>query len=45
MRSATTGLAVWWRDHPDVPRSTIVDVTADVLVRGLGLANYRSHPD
>jgi AcrR family transcriptional regulator len=38
MRSATTGLAVWWGEHPEVPRATIVDVTADVLTRGLGLA-------
>jgi AcrR family transcriptional regulator len=38
MRSATTGLAVWWGEHPEVPRTTIVDVTADLLARGLGLA-------
>jgi AcrR family transcriptional regulator len=37
MRSATTGLAVWWGEHPEVPRATIVGVTAEVLVRGLGL--------
>jgi AcrR family transcriptional regulator len=38
-RSATTGLALWWADHPDVPRATVVDVTADMLVRGLGLVS------
>jgi AcrR family transcriptional regulator len=38
IRSATTGLALWWADHPEVPRSTVVDVTVDMLVRGLGLA-------
>jgi AcrR family transcriptional regulator len=27
LRSATTGLALWWLDHPDVPRSVLVDVT------------------
>jgi AcrR family transcriptional regulator len=43
MRSATTGLAVWWGEHPDVPRSTIVDVTVDVLTRGLGLAGADDH--
>lgn len=39
MRSATTGLAVWWGEHPEVPRTTIVDVTVDLLARGLGLRN------
>jgi AcrR family transcriptional regulator len=38
MRSATTGLAVWWGEHPDVPRATIVGVTVEMLTRGLGLA-------
>jgi AcrR family transcriptional regulator len=37
MRSATTGLAVWWGEHPEVPRTTIVDVTVELLARGLGL--------
>jgi AcrR family transcriptional regulator len=36
-RSATTGLALWWAEHPDVPRATLVDVTAGMLARGLGL--------
>jgi AcrR family transcriptional regulator len=36
-RSATTGLALWWADHRDVPRATLVDVAAGMLVRGLGL--------
>jgi AcrR family transcriptional regulator len=39
MRSASTGLAVWWGEHPEVPRSTIVDVTVDLFTRGLGLRN------
>jgi AcrR family transcriptional regulator len=38
IRSATTGLAVWWGEHPAVPRATIVDLTVDMLVRGLGLS-------
>jgi len=45
MRSATTGLAVWWGEHPEVPRVTIVDVTVDLLARGLGLAKAGSQPD
>jgi AcrR family transcriptional regulator len=36
-RSATTGLALWWADHRDVPRVTVVDVTAGMLVRGFSL--------
>jgi AcrR family transcriptional regulator len=35
-RSATTGLALWWAERPDVPRTTIVDVAADMLLRGFG---------
>jgi AcrR family transcriptional regulator len=38
-RSATTGLALWWAEHRDVPRATLVDVAAGMLVRGLGLAS------
>jgi AcrR family transcriptional regulator len=33
-RSATTGLALWWLDHPEVPRSVLVDVMTRVI-RGL----------
>jgi AcrR family transcriptional regulator len=45
VRSATTGLAVWWGEHPEVPRATIVDVTANLLARGLGLAKSESQRD
>src|SRR5919106_1584451 len=31
VRSAVTGLALWWADHPDVPRSTVVAVSVDAL--------------
>jgi AcrR family transcriptional regulator len=34
IRSATTGLALWWLDHPDVPRSVLVEVMTRVT-RGL----------
>jgi AcrR family transcriptional regulator len=34
-RSATTGLALWWAEHREVPRATLVDVAAGMLVRGL----------
>jgi AcrR family transcriptional regulator len=40
-RSATTGLALWWADHPEVPRSTVVAVAADALARGLGPKSAR----
>jgi len=36
-RSATTGLALWWAERPEVPRATVVDVAANMLVHGLGL--------
>jgi AcrR family transcriptional regulator len=43
LRSATTGLALWWAEHPDLPRATLVDVTVDLLVRGLGLTPPEDH--
>jgi AcrR family transcriptional regulator len=45
MRSASTGLAVWWGDHPKVPRATIVDVTVDLLSHGLRLAKTGNNRD
>ncbi len=35
MRSAMTGLATWWLDHPDVPRSTLVRAITRTTGRGL----------
>jgi AcrR family transcriptional regulator len=37
IRAAVTGLALWWADHPEVPRSTVVEVAVDTLSNGLGL--------
>jgi AcrR family transcriptional regulator len=37
VRSAVTGLALWWADHPDVPRATVLAVTVDALMNGLRL--------
>ncbi|MBA2629491.1 MAG: TetR family transcriptional regulator C-terminal domain-containing protein [Thermoleophilaceae bacterium] len=34
IRSLTTGLALWWLDHPEVPRETLVAVVTRI-VRGL----------
>jgi AcrR family transcriptional regulator len=31
IRSATTGLALWWLENPDVPRTVLVDVVVRVL--------------
>lgn len=31
MRSGLTGLAIWWSDHPDVPREQIVATALNVL--------------
>lgn len=36
-RAASTGLAMWWAEHRDVPRATVVAVAAEMLVGGLGL--------
>jgi AcrR family transcriptional regulator len=38
IRSSLTGLALWWLDHPDVPRAVLVDATLRVCT-GL-LATY-----
>jgi AcrR family transcriptional regulator len=35
IRSAITGLALWWADHPEVPRSTVVDVAVEALRSGV----------
>ena len=46
IRSAITGLAVWWGRHPEVPRATVVDVVVEVLMSGVveayGTAGKRS---
>jgi AcrR family transcriptional regulator len=35
MRSGLAGLAIWWSDHPDVPREEIVSTALNVLWVGL----------
>ena len=35
LRSAMTGLALWWFDHPGVPRATLVDTIVQTVWRGL----------
>jgi AcrR family transcriptional regulator len=35
LRSAMTGLALWWLDHPDVPRATLVNTIMQTAWRGL----------
>jgi AcrR family transcriptional regulator len=35
LRSAMTGLALWWLEHPNVPRATIVDTIMQTVWRGL----------
>ena len=34
IRSGLTGLALWWQDHPDVPREQIVATAVNVLWLG-----------
>jgi AcrR family transcriptional regulator len=35
MRSGLTGLAIWWADHPEVPREQIVQAAVNVVWIGL----------
>ena len=35
VRSGMTGLALWWLDHKDVPRSTLVEVVVGLVEHGL----------
>jgi len=35
LRSGLTGLAIWWYDHPDVPREQVVAVALGVVWLGL----------
>ena len=35
IRSGLTGLAMWWSDHPHVPREQIARTAVNVLWRGL----------
>jgi AcrR family transcriptional regulator len=37
LRSSIVGLALWWADHPEVPRETVVGVAVDALTSGVGL--------
>ena len=36
MRSSLQGLALWWADHPEVPRATVVAAAMNGLWLGLG---------
>jgi hypothetical protein len=35
MRAGLAGLAIWWSDHPDVPREQVVATALNVLWIGL----------
>jgi AcrR family transcriptional regulator len=35
IRSAIVGLALWWAEHPDVPRATVVEVAVEALTNGI----------
>jgi len=41
LRSAMTGLALWWLEHPDVLRATLVDAVLQTVWAGLVDANQR----
>ncbi|HEY7934000.1 MAG TPA: TetR/AcrR family transcriptional regulator [Solirubrobacteraceae bacterium] len=36
IRSAMVGLALWWTEHPEVPRAEIVDLATAALLGGVG---------
>jgi hypothetical protein len=40
MRSGLTGLAIWWIDHPEVPRPQIVETAVNAL--WIGFERVRS---
>jgi hypothetical protein len=35
LKSSIVGLAVWWSDHPSVPRKQVVDTAIEFAWRGL----------
>jgi AcrR family transcriptional regulator len=37
IRSAVAGLALWWAEHPEVARSTVVEAAVGAVTNGLGL--------
>ena len=43
IRSGLTGLAIWWNEHPHVPRDQIVATAVNVLWRGLERAGGSNH--
>jgi AcrR family transcriptional regulator len=45
MRSGLTGLAVWWSDHPEVPRAEIVRTAIAVLWTGFERVADSYDPD
>ena len=42
VRAGLAGLAIWWGEHPDVPREQIVATAMDVLWTGFGSAAAES---
>ena len=45
MRSGLTGLAVWWSEHPEVPRAEIVRTAIAVLWTGFERVADSYDPD
>jgi AcrR family transcriptional regulator len=44
LRAAMTGLALWWLDHPDIPRATLVGAITQTTWHGLANAIRPSRP-
>ncbi|HEY6523588.1 MAG TPA: TetR/AcrR family transcriptional regulator [Solirubrobacteraceae bacterium] len=45
LRSAMTGLALWWLEHPDVPHATLVEAITQTTWHGLADSTDRSNVD
>jgi AcrR family transcriptional regulator len=39
VRAGVVGVALWWSEHPDVPRALVVDAAFGVLAGRLGIAD------
>lgn len=44
IRAAFAGLALWWAEHPETPRATLVDLAARTLTLGIAGGGAQSKP-
>ncbi len=41
VKNATNGLAIWWGEHPEVPRAAIVEASFRCLYEGIGSDSHK----